>query len=129
MVTRRGIKNSENWTPLGIYLRDKRAALGISQKEMAAGIGVSSAYLSALEHGKRGKPSFALLQRIIGYLGVIWDEAEAVERLAQLSDPKAVIDTSDLSDKATLLACLIAEDIAHWDEETIERLTQALPKT
>ena len=62
-------------------------------KSMAAAIGVSPAYLSALEHGRRGRPTWDLLQRIIGHLNIIWDEAEELERLADLSHPRIVIDT------------------------------------
>ncbi len=65
---------------------------------MAEAIGVSAAYLSALEHGKRGpRPTFDFLQRVAGYFHIIWDEAEDLFRLAEESDPRAVIDTSSLS--------------------------------
>ena len=40
-------------TPLGLKLRELRRKKGVSQKEMAAALGVSAAYLSALEHGRR----------------------------------------------------------------------------
>jgi transcriptional regulator with XRE-family HTH domain len=60
-------------TPFGREIRRLRAARGLSQKQMARDIGVSAAYLSALEHGHRGQPSWELLQRIIGYFNVIWD--------------------------------------------------------
>jgi DNA-binding XRE family transcriptional regulator len=40
-------------TPFGEAMHRLRAERGISQKQMAAAIGVSPAYLSALEHGKR----------------------------------------------------------------------------
>ena len=32
---------------------------GVSQTDMATALGVSSAYLSALEHGRRGRPTWA----------------------------------------------------------------------
>lgn len=128
VATRRGIKTRDNWTPLGLYLKSKRVERGISQKEMAAGIGVSPAYLSALEHGQRGTPSFVLLQRVIGYLGVIWDEADELQRIAALSDPRVIVDTSELSSQATELACRLAEDIHQWDEETITNLLSHLPQ-
>ena len=60
---------------------------------MAEDIGVSSAYLSALEHGRRGRPGWHLVQRIITYFNIIWDEAEDVARLARISHPRVVIDT------------------------------------
>ena len=127
VATRRGIKSGKNWTPLGLYLREKRAEMGLSQKEMAKAIGVTPAYLSALEHGQRGVPSFALLQRIIGYLGVIWDEADQVQKLAQLSNPTISVDTRSLSANATELACRVAMNIEGWSEEQIAQLLEKLP--
>ena len=58
---------------------------------MAEAIGVSPAYLSALEHGRRGTPSWAMVQAIIGYFNVIWDEAEELQRIAVASHPRVVI--------------------------------------
>ncbi|HHY50337.1 MAG TPA: helix-turn-helix transcriptional regulator, partial [Alphaproteobacteria bacterium] len=84
-------------TPLGARMRAMREERGITLKEMARALRVSSAYLSALEHGRRGKPTWSLLQRIIAYFNVIWDEAEELQRLAELSDPKVTIDTGGLS--------------------------------
>lgn len=81
-------------TPFGEAVRRLRARKGVSQKEMAAALNVSPAYLSALEHGKRGLPTFDLLQRIAGYFNIIWDEAEELFLLARTSDPRVVIDTS-----------------------------------
>jgi len=113
-------------TPLGEYLRNQRQSRGITQKEMAAGIGVSAAYLSALEHGDRGLPSFALLQRITGYLNVIWDEAEELQWVATLSDPKVEVDTRKLSAKATQIANILARDIADKDDKQLDVLLAVL---
>lgn len=44
-------------TPFGEKLRALRDARGITQAELASALDVSPAYLSALEHGKRGAPS------------------------------------------------------------------------
>ena len=71
-------------TPFGERMRKLRAERGVTLKEMAEGIGVSSAYLSALEHGKRGRPGWHLIQRIFEYFNIIWDDAEEVARLARL---------------------------------------------
>ena len=78
-------------TPLGARLRQLRDERGVTLKDMAKSLNVSSAYLSALEHGRRGKPTWSLLQRIITYFNVIWDEAEELQRLAELSDPRIII--------------------------------------
>ena len=81
-------------TPLGAKLRAACARSAACRSRTWRGrCNVSSAYLSALEHGHRGKPTFTLLQRMIAYFNVIWDEAEELQRLAELSDPKVTIDT------------------------------------
>jgi len=109
-------------TPFGERLRDLRRQRAVSQKDMAAAIGVSPAYLSALEHGRRGRPTWVTLQKIIGYFNIIWDDAEELLRLAEASDPRAVIDTSGLSPRATELTNLLSERIAQLTEAELEQL-------
>jgi len=113
-------------TPFGQKLRELRAARGLTLKEMAAALHVTPAYLSALEHGKRGRPSWRLVQAIIGYFNVIWEKAEELERLARLSDPRVVIDTSGLAPGATEAANRLAEEIAHMTQGEITRLLALL---
>jgi transcriptional regulator with XRE-family HTH domain len=113
-------------TPFGQKLRALRAERGISQKEMAAALGVSAAYLSALEHGRRGVPNWGLVQKIIGYFNVIWDDAEELEQLAFISDPRVVLDTAGLSPDATRLANLLAEKIGALDQATLQTLTEII---
>ncbi len=115
-------------TPFGVKLRALRAQRGITLKEMADAIGVSSAYLSALEHGRRGRPSWYLVQRIITFFNVIWDEAEEIERLAAISHPRVVIDTAGLDPKATELANLMADSIASLDHAELEQMIRQLRK-
>ncbi len=83
--------------PFGKRLRDLREERNVTQKEMAAALRVSPAYLSALEHGRRGQPTWDMLQRIITYFNIIWDEAEELQNLAAVSHPRVVIDTSGLA--------------------------------
>jgi transcriptional regulator with XRE-family HTH domain len=111
-------------TPLGQRLRDMRAARGSSLKEMAKALRVSSAYLSALEHGHRGKPTFALMQRIIHYFGVIWDEAEELQRLADISDPRVVVDTAGMPPEATEFANRLAAGIGRLSAEDLRFLRE-----
>lgn len=113
-------------TPFGELLRALRRERGVSQKEMAKALGVSAAYLSALEHGQRGAPSFAFRQNVIAWANVIWDEAEALERTAQLSNPRIVIDTTRSNARATLLANLLAERIEELDDALLEKLIAIL---
>ncbi len=113
-------------TPFGQALRRLRAGRGITQKQMAAELGVSPAYLSALEHGHRGAPSWEFVQKVIGYFNIIWDEAEDLQHLADLSDPRVVIDTSGLSIEATLLANTLARSIRRLDENAIADLSRRI---
>jgi transcriptional regulator with XRE-family HTH domain len=109
-------------TPLGAKMRALREERGISLKDMAAALNVSSAYLSALEHGRRGKPTGFLLHRIIAFFNVIWDEAEELQRLSEISDPKVSIDTGGLAPEATELTNRLAADIAKLDPEDLRFL-------
>ena len=109
-------------TPLGAKLRALREARGVSLKDMAKALNVSSAYLSALEHGRRGTPTWVLLQRIITYFNVIWDEAEELQRLAELSDPRVTIDTGGLAPEATELANRLARDIGSLSPDDLQFL-------
>ena len=113
-------------TPLGQKIRELRRQKGVSQKDMAAALGVSAAYLSALEHGRRGVPTWAFTQKIIGYFNIIWDDAEEVQRLAETSHPRVVIDTSGLPPAATELANLLAERIGELDEPTIRSMVATI---
>ena len=108
-------------TPFGLHIRQLRAQKQVTMKEMASAIGVSAAYLSALEHGRRGRPSWYLLQRTINYFNIIWDDAEELIRLARISHPKITIDTSGLSPKATELANRLADDIKNMSDEQLAR--------
>ena len=87
------------------------AARGVTLTDMAQALGVSPTYLSALETGKRGRPTWAMVQRIIAYFNVIWDEAEDLQRLAEVSHPRVVVDTAGLTPEATELANLLAKEI------------------
>jgi transcriptional regulator with XRE-family HTH domain len=115
-------------TPFGARVREIRLRQGLSLQDFAGKLGVSNAYISALEHGRRGRPTFALVQGIIHALGVIWDEADELVRLAELSDPKVVIDTAGLDPSATLLANRLARAIRDLDAETITGLSDLLDK-
>ena len=113
-------------TPFGEKIRKLRADRAITLKQMSTAIGVSSAYLSALEHGKRGRPGWHLIQRIIAYFNIIWDEAEEVTRLARISHPRITIDTSGLNPLATELANRLADDIGKLEPQTLNEMLAVL---
>jgi transcriptional regulator with XRE-family HTH domain len=113
-------------TPFGAKLRELRQAKGVTQAEMAKALRVSSAYLSALEHGKRGRPSWHVVQASIAYLNIIWDEAEELVKLSKLSHPKITIDTAGLDPQATELANRLAALITKLDKTTVQDLLERI---
>ena len=73
-------------------------------------LGVSAAYLSALEHGRRGAPGSGLVHQVCEIFGLIWDEADELARLARLSRPRVRVNTGGLTPEQTALANrLVAE--------------------
>ncbi len=106
-------------TPLGSKMRALREERGVTLKQLAGALEISPAYLSALEHGHRGRPTPALLVQICEYFHLIWDDYEEMHRLARLSHPRVQVDTSGLSPAATELANLLAERIHGLDEDTV----------
>lgn len=115
-------------TPFGETMRRLREQRGVTQKQMATAIGVSPAYLSALEHGHRGKPSFDFLQRVAGYFNIIWDEAEELFRIAGQSDPRVILDTAGLPPPYTALANRLARELRQLSPEVIAEIDAVLEK-
>ena len=66
------------------------------------------------------------MQKIVGYFNIIWDEAEELQRVAESSHPRVVVDTTGLSASATLLANRLASQIAGLDEDDIRVLLRQL---
>lgn len=107
-------------TPFGQKMRALREAKGVTQKDMALSLGVSGAYLSALEHGNRGRPGPGFIMQVCDYFGLIWDQVDELKQLAQLSHPRVSVDTSGLSPAATELANELAASIGDLDEQTLQ---------
>lgn len=109
-------------TPFGARLRALREERKLTLTRMAADLGLSAAYLSALEHGKRARPTPGLVRQICGYFGIIWDDADELQALAKRSRPKVSVDTGGMSPLATELANLLADRIGELDEPALARL-------
>ena len=59
---------------------------------------------------------------------IIWDDAEDVVRLARISHPRVVIDTSGLAPAATELANRLADDISGLDEKDLAEMLTVLDR-
>jgi transcriptional regulator with XRE-family HTH domain len=116
-------------TPFGARLRALRADRGLTLKHLAEALQVSAAYLSALEHGKRGAPSAGLVHQVNEYFGLIWDEADDLSRLARLSNPRVTVNTAGLTPEQTALANRLAQMISRLPPETVASLHAVLDTT
>ena len=108
-------------TPFGLKLRTLRKDKNITTTELAKVLKVSTAYLSMLENGKRGKPPNGMVELICAYFGLIWDDSEELKNAANISDTNAQINTRSLGINATTLTNVLKNNIK-WlkDDELIE---------
>lgn len=113
-------------TPFGARVRALRRERGRQLKHMAASLGVSSAYLSALERGERGRPTWTLIQGAIHYFGVIWDEADELQRLAEMSEPTPRIDARGTGPKGVLLANRLAREFGALTDADLDAVAAIL---
>lgn len=116
-------------TPFGARLRALRTERGVTQRQLAAALQVSTAYLSALEHGRRGAPSAGLVHQVNEFFGLIWDEAEELAQLARLSNPRVTVNTAGLTPEQTALANRLSQMIRRLPPETVAALHAVLDAT
>ena len=113
-------------TPFGKKMRDWRRIKGLTQQQQAKILGVSKAYISALETGTRGQPSAALVDQICVWMGLIWDDAEELKQLAMVSHPKPYIDVRGQSADAVFLANYLANTIQRLSAEDCRYLAKVI---
>ena len=116
-------------TPFGARVRSLRTDRGITLTQLAEALQVSAAYLSALEHGKRGAPSAGLVHQVNEYFGLIWDDADDMAHLAKLSNPRVTVNTAGLTPEQTALANRLAQAIHRLPPETVAALHAVLDTT
>jgi transcriptional regulator with XRE-family HTH domain len=118
-------------TPFGEKLRSLRAERGLRQADMAAALEISAAYLSALEHGKRGAPSAGLIHQVCAYFGLIWDDADELMQLARVSKPRVRLNLAGLTAAQVALGNRLAKGLRALDPDAIAAihrlLDEALP--
>lgn len=113
-------------TPFGARLRQLRADRNITLRAMATTLGVSAAYLSALEHGRRGAPSSGLIHQICEQFGLIWDEAHDLDDLARISRPNIRLNSGGLTPEQTALANRFARQLRHLSPEAVAAIDDML---
>ena len=115
-------------TPFGVKIRDWRQRKNRTLHQQAEALGVTAAYLSALETGTRGRPSAVLVDQICVWLGLIWDDAEELKRLAGLSHPKPTINARGSNAEAVYLANFLAHNIKNIPDEDVDAVIDVIIK-
>ena len=113
-------------TPFGVKIRDWRQSKKRTLHQQAEALGVSAAYLSALENGTRGRPSVVLVDQICVWLGLIWDDAEELKRLAALSHPKPTINARGQSAESIYMVNLLAQNIDRLSVADCRNITNVI---
>lgn len=105
----------------GKILRKIRIDKGLTMAQMAKAIGITSAYLSTIERGKRNIPK-NLTQDIIGHYELSNEQVAELRKAEYLSMDSFEIDLSDVDlDKKTLVLSL-AKNLKNMTYEQVEMI-------
>jgi len=114
-------------TEFGKEIRKLRIDLGITLFDMARVTGVSSAFLSAMENGKKPVPD--------GYVETLANEYEAIRnaktkflRLADMTKKEVRINLTESNQAANELATAFARNFSELSDDQVTRIKSILNK-
>ena len=116
-------------TPFGLKLKSLRKKRNISLTELSGVLKVSTAYLSLIENGKRGRPTDGMVELICAHLGLIWDDVEELKYLSKVSDTNIKINTKKLGPNATLLTNVLNNNIRWLKEDQLLEISKYIIAT
>lgn len=112
-------------TSIGKYLCGLRISNGETLKDMAEKLGVSSAFLSAVENGKKKTPE-AWKEKLKNLYSLNEEQVSAFETAFIESSNIIELDISDVSLNSRRLAVTFARYFETLDEETAQKITDVL---
>lgn len=105
-------------TPFGLFLESLRRNRHLQQVQLADRLGVNSCYVSAIENGKKGPPSKAVLEKIISELKLdaqeqelLWDYVDQSKRTIRLPEDATPEEYTLMRDIRRHLGALSIEQI------------------
>lgn len=110
-----------NLTPLGRALRILRIERGWRAKQMAAGIGVSGAFLSAVETGRKPVPA-DLVERVIRWGSLTPIEIGSLDLAYAATMPVALRVPETMSAEDRVTAVLLARHFARLTHADLEEI-------
>lgn len=115
-------------TRLGRFLKILRINHDQILKDMAELLGVSPAFLSAVENGKKNMPeSWKEQLRTIYSLNA--EQCEELELAALESKKQVILDLEGAAKPRKQLACSFARNFKDMDDKTIERILKILQES
>lgn len=112
-------------TEFGKVMRIVRINTGDSMRDMAAKIGMSATYLSAIETGKRNIPA-DMEELLFSHYDFSEKDKKKIKDAIESSASHVKIDLTDMADKKKkLIYSITKSDI---DEETLDRLCEIIKK-
>ncbi len=114
-------------TEFGKELRRLRLNLGELLRDMADKLGVTSAYLSAVENGKK-KATLALYKQVVEVYQLSPQEAAQLKESFDRSSSEIRLNTRELSDERQDLAVIFARRISELDSNDLEEIKKILSK-
>ena len=114
-------------TSVGKFLRELRIGKGEILKTMAETLGVSSAFLSAVENGKKKLPD-AWLPKLEEYYGLSSEQMEELRQAIIESGDTVALNIRNASAGNRQLAISFARQFDTLDEETSKKLLSILSK-
>lgn len=112
-------------TPFGKAVRKYRVDRGETQFEVAEALGVSIAFWSAIETGKKNVPA-ELLAKAISHFELTGAEANELQTLSWVSQRDVKINMQDLNDRSRELVVGFARKFSSLDEEKQQKLRDLL---
>jgi transcriptional regulator with XRE-family HTH domain len=115
-------------TVFGEEVRRLRMAGQVSLKAMAEGLGVSSAYLSSVESGRKKIPD-EFVERIVGFFKLRPREAKNLSDAAEASQPQYKIDVSDCDGQARETVAMFARRFSALSSKEQQRIHTILEQS
>ena len=112
-------------TSIGEFLRSLRMNQNQRLKDMADILGVSSAFLSAVENGKKSMPDI-WIKKIQAEYGISDDQCDEMKQAAMESQNTISINMKNVSSVNRELAVSFARQFDDMDEETSKKILSML---
>ncbi|MBT9431048.1 helix-turn-helix transcriptional regulator [Candidatus Sodalis endolongispinus] len=110
---------------LGKYLRKLRIDHDMNLRDVADCLGVSAAYVSAIERGKRAAPA-PFIESIANHFKIKGEALEEFKKLADLSQPSIKINLIKVNEQTKEVFLFFARKLEELSPEQVQKLKKTL---